>query len=92
MEAIIKALSLVTLGSALIAGAALLPGKAEAAKCVTAGGTATGLTQDIAKSLATMALNQSISNYGGKAVGKVAMKCDNNPLLATCTAKQRACK
>lgn len=87
-----KTFSLLALGTALVAGAALLPGKAEAAKCVMAGGSGTGLTQDIAKSLATMALNQSVSNYGGKAVGKVAMKCDGNTLMATCTAKQRACK
>ena len=85
-----KSLS-VALGAALIAGLALVP-TAQAAKCVLAGGTATGLTQDIAKELATMALNQSIGNYGGKASGKIAMKCDANALMSSCTAKQRACK
>lgn len=79
-------------GSALLAVAMLVPATAEAAKCVMAGGSATGLTQDIAKTMATNALNQSISTYGGKASGKVAMKCDANVLMSTCTAKQRACK
>ncbi len=86
-----KTLSLVALGAALVAGSALAPA-AQAAKCVMAGGSATGLTQDIAKDLATMALNQSIASHGGKASGKVAMKCDANMLMSTCTAKQRVCK
>ena len=88
-----KTLSLVALGAAVVAVAALAPATADAkAKCVMAGGTATGLTQDVAKTLATAALNNSISSYGGKAAGKVAMKCDANVLMSTCTAKQRACK
>lgn len=86
-----KTLSAIALGAALSAGLALAPA-AQAAKCVMAGGSATGLTQDIAKQLATMALNQSISNYGGKASGKIAMKCDGNLLMSNCTAKQRVCK
>lgn len=86
-----KTLSVVALGAALVAAAAIVPA-AQAAKCVMAGGSATGLTQDIAKSLATMALSQSISNHGGKPSGKVAMSCDANVLLSTCTAKQRVCK
>jgi len=86
-----KSLSVVALGAALVAAAAFAPA-AQVAKCVMAGGSATGLTQDIAKSLATMALNQSISNYGGKPSGKVAVSCDSNVILATCTAKQRVCK
>lgn len=86
-----KSLSLAALVAALVAGSAMVS-SAQAAKCVLAGGSATGLTQDIAKSLATMALNQSIGSYGGKASGKVAMKCNANMLMSTCTAKQRACK
>lgn len=86
-----KTLSLATLGFALIAGSAVVS-TAQAAKCVLAGGSATGLTQDVAKSLATMALNQSISSHGGKASGKVAMTCDANMLMSTCTAKQKVCK
>jgi hypothetical protein len=77
----------------LVGLAALAPAPVLAkGKCVMAGGTATGLTQEIAKAMATTALGTSISNYGGKAKGKVSMSCDNNVILATCTAKQRACK
>ena len=86
-----KVLSAAALG-AVFAVATLGPVTEAEAKCVMAGGSATGLTQDIAKSLATMALNQSISSYGGKASGKVAMSCDANVVMSTCTAKQRACK
>jgi len=86
-----KTLSVVALGAALLAGAAFVPA-AQAAKCVMAGDSATGLTQDIVKGLATVALNQSISNYGGKASGKVTVSCDANILMSTCTAKQRVCK
>ena len=87
-----KKLSAFALGTATVFAAAMLAsGPVAAAKCVVAGGTATGLTQDIAKTLATAALNQSVSNYG-KARGKVAMKCDSNMVMSTCTAKQRACK
>lgn len=86
-----KVLSAAALG-AVFAVATLSPVTEAEAKCVMAGGSATGLTQDIAKSLATMALNQSISSYGGKASGKVAMSCDANMVMSTCTAKQRACK
>jgi len=76
---------------AALLGLGLVPTIANA-KCVLAGGTATGLTPEISKTLATAALGQSITAYGGKARGKVAMKCDASPLLTTCTAKQRACK
>lgn len=88
-----KTLALVAMGAAAaLAVASFAPTTADAkAKCVMAGGTATGLTQDVAKTMATAALNQSVSSYG-KAAGKVAMKCDANVLMSTCTAKQRACK
>lgn len=87
-----KTLPLVALGALLAVGTLTPATEAQAAKCVIAGGSATGLTQDIAKTMATMALNQSISNYGGKASGKVAMTCDANMIISTCTAKQRVCK
>ena len=89
-----KTLRFAALGCAGLIGLALLaPTTADAkAKCIMAGGTATGLTQDISKTLATAALGQSINSFGGKAAGKIAMKCDANVVLSTCTAKQRACK
>ncbi|MGE8941684.1 hypothetical protein ACO2I3_07215 [Leptospira interrogans] len=86
-----KKLHAAAMSCAALLGLALVPSVANA-KCVLAGGTATGLTPEISKTLATAALGQSITSYGGKARGKVAMKCDANPLMTTCTAKQRACK
>lgn len=86
-----KKMHLAAVSCAALLGLALVP-TAASAKCVMAGGTATGLTPEISKNLATMALGQSISNFGGKARGKVFMKCDANVVLSTCTAKQRACK
>jgi len=69
-----------------------MPAGANAAKCVKVSGEGTGLTQDLAKALATDGLNISIANYGGKGKGKVMMKCDGMQVLATCKASQRACK
>lgn len=57
-----KTLSLVSLGAVFFAVAAFAPVTQADAKCVRAGATATGLTQDIAKTMATMALGQSISS------------------------------
>jgi len=62
------------------------------AKCVRAGGQATMVTLDLAKFMATAALNNSISGMGAKAVGPVAMKCTGDMVMPTCTARQRACK
>ena len=86
-----KTLPILALG-AIFAVSALVSATEAEARCLKAGGTATGLTQDIAKTMATAALNQSISGHGGKASGKVAMKCDANMLMSTCTATQRVCK
>jgi hypothetical protein len=60
--------------------------------CVRAGGTATMITEDLAKYMATAALNNSISNMGAKAVGKVSMTCAMNMGMPSCTARQKACK
>ena len=66
--------------------------RAEAAKCVRAGGQATMITEDLAKFMANAALKNSISGMNAKAVGPVAMKCDTGSGLPTCTARQKACK
>jgi len=84
---------------ALVAGTAVLvtgslagtPAEARA-KCVRAGGQATMITADLAKFMATAALKNSISGMGAKAVGPVSMNCTGEPLLPTCTARQKACK
>ncbi len=66
--------------------------RAEAAKCVRAGGQATMITEDLAKFMATAALKNSISGMNAKAVGPVVMKCDTGSGLPTCVARQKACK
>jgi hypothetical protein len=84
----------IALGSAALIGAALLvPAIAEAkGKCTTVGGQGTGLTPEIATLMATNALSEALASYGGKGKGKVTTKCDGMVVMATCTAKQRACK
>ncbi len=84
----------IALGCTAIVGAALLvPAVAEAkGKCTVVGGQGTGVTPEIATLMATNALSESLASYGGKGKGKVATKCDGMVVMATCTAKQRACK
>lgn len=93
---------LIQLGAAIAAGLGLVlsaGAPADAAKarkgaksCVMAGGQGTGLGQEIAKTMASAALSQVLSKGGMKGSGKVTTKCDNNPIVTTCTASQRACK
>lgn len=64
----------------------------KAKSCVMAGGQGTGLGQDIAKVMADAALKEVLAKGGMKGQGKVSTKCDNNPIVTTCTASQRACK
>lgn len=65
---------------------------AAAKKCVLAGGTATMVTEDLAKFMAEAALKNSISGMGAKAEGKIDMKCKPETGLTNCTARQKACK
>ena len=66
--------------------------QASAAKCVMAGGQGTGITPEIAKNMAGIALNTSITNMGAKAKGKVSTTCETALVISTCTSRQRACK
>ncbi len=75
--------------SALIAASSI---NASAAKCVLAGGQGTGITPEIAKNLAGIALNTSITGMGAKAKGKVSTKCETVLVISNCTSRQRACK
>jgi hypothetical protein len=59
-------------------------------RCVTAGGTADMVTEDLAKFMANAALQNSIKAHGWKAVGPVKMDCKAG-LPVNCTARQRAC-
>lgn len=92
-------MGLIRLATAGIAAAALvftIAGAANAAKapksCVMAGGQGTGLGEAIAKTMAANALAEVLSKGGMKGSGKVTTKCDNNPVVTTCTSSQRACK
>jgi len=84
----------------LIAGAAALTAAfavtavtpAVAKKCVLAGGTATMVTEDLAKFMAEAALKNSISGMSAAAEGKIDMKCKSETGLMNCTARQKACK
>lgn len=62
------------------------------AKCVRASGEGTAITHELATGLAKVALNSSISNWGGKAVGKTSTSCKYEFVLSTCKTHQRACK
>jgi hypothetical protein len=75
----------------LVAGSSVVPAEARS-KCVRAGGQATMVTLDLAKFMATAALNNSISGMGAKAAGPVSMKCSGDMIMPTCTARQKACK
>ena len=78
---------------ALAAGIAMAATPSMAAgKCVMAGGTATMVTEDLAKFMAEAALKNSIGGMGAKAEGKIAMTCKPETGLTNCTAKQKACK
>lgn len=78
---------------ALTAGLAMAATPSLAApKCVMAGGTATMITEDLAKFMAEAALKNSISGMGATASGKIDMKCKPETGLTNCTAKQKACK
>ncbi len=63
-----------------------------AKKCVMAGGEGTGVTTDVAKFMATAALNNSIAGAGLKAAGDIKYDCKYEVVVSNCTAKQRACK
>ncbi len=78
----------------VVAAAFLVAGsmQASAAKCVMAGGQGTGITPEIAKNMAGIALNTSITNMGAKAKGKVSTTCETALVISTCTSRQRACK
>jgi hypothetical protein len=77
--------------AALALGGAAISVEAKSS-CVRAGGTATMITEDLAKFMANAALKNSISGMGAKPVGEVSMSCSMNMGMSNCTAKQKACK
>lgn len=62
------------------------------AKCVKATGQGTAITHEVATEFAKMALNTSITGWGGKASGKTTTSCKYEFIFSTCRAQSRACK
>jgi hypothetical protein len=74
----------------VLAGAATIS-TAEAA-CRRAGGVATMVTYDLAVFMANAALKNSIADHGERPAGPVQLKCTDDTLTTTCTARRQACK
>ncbi len=72
---------------AVIAGAA----GAEAKSCRTIGGLAEMPTRGIAEFMAEAALKNAIAAHNMTAAGPVTMKCKDDSITTTCTARRRAC-
>jgi len=61
------------------------------AACRQAGGLATMPTQALSEFMANAALKNAIANHGWKAAGPIKVKCTDETLTVTCTARRRAC-
>lgn len=64
---------------------------AEAKSCRTIGGLAEMPTRAIAEFMAEAALKNAIAGHNMTAAGPVSMKCKDDTLTTTCTARRRAC-
>ena len=83
---------LMTLAVAAIAACSLASAaQAKGGKCVSAGGEATMLTEDLARYMAGAALKNSIAAHGWKVQGAVKTKCDSAAGLPHCVSHQKAC-
>ncbi len=83
--------SFVGLSLALAFTAALAVSPAEAG-CRRAGGVATMVTYDLAVFMANAALKNSIADHNERPSGPVQLKCTDDTLTTTCTARRMACK
>jgi len=79
---------------AALAGAAAMSVPAHAAghKCSKVSSTVTMITPIGASLAAQASVSTSIIAKGLKSSGGMKTKCDDNILLSTCTASQKACK
>ena len=62
------------------------------AGCRRAGGVATMVTYDLAVFMANAALKNSIADHGERPAGAVQLKCTDDTLTTTCTARRQACR
>jgi hypothetical protein len=76
--------------AAALAGVAAF--SAAEAGCRRAGGVATMVTYDLAVFMANAALKNSIADHGERPSGPVQLKCTDDTLTTTCTARRQACK
>jgi hypothetical protein len=84
--------SFVGLSLAVALAAAATWSTAEAG-CRRAGGVATMVTKDLAIFMANAALKNSIADHGEeRPSGPVQLKCTDDTLTTTCTARRQACK
>lgn len=81
----------VGLSLAVVLAGAATASSAEAG-CRRAGGVATMVTYDLAVFMANAALKNSISDHGERPAGPVQLKCTDDVLTTTCTARRQACK
>lgn len=85
-------IALAATAAVLVSSGVMIASVEAKSSCVRAGGTATMITEDLAKFMAEAALKNSISGMGAKPVGKVSMTCSTSAGLPNCVAKQKACK
>ena len=64
---------------------------AEAKSCRQAGGLAQMPTRAVAEFMAEAALKNAIAAHGWTAAGPISMKCKDDTLTTTCTARRLAC-
>ena len=64
---------------------------AEAKSCRQAGGLSQMPTNALAQFMAEAALKNAIAAHGWTAAGPISMKCKDDTLTTTCTARRRAC-
>ena len=64
---------------------------AEAKSCRQAGGLSQMPTNALAQFMAEAALKNAIAAHGWTAAGPITMKCKDDTLTTTCTARRLAC-
>jgi len=64
---------------------------ADAKSCRTIGGLAEMPTRAIAEFMAEAALKNAIAAHNMTAAGPITMKCKDDAITTTCTARRRAC-
>ena len=77
--------------SLLVLATVAVCGHGAEAACRKAGGLAQMPTRAVAEFMAEAALKNAIAAHNWKAAGPISMKCTDDTLTTTCTARRRAC-